>query len=70
VESAKKALETDLSMLEKAVNSRLVEESARMKLTELLEGGAADERRTPGAGTGDAGRDDEGDRDGEGDDES
>ncbi|MBQ9567109.1 MAG: hypothetical protein IJR31_03420, partial [Lachnospiraceae bacterium] len=50
VESAKKALETDLSMLEKAVNSRLVEESARMKLTELLEGGAADERRTPGAG--------------------
>ena len=41
-----------------------------MKLTELLEGGAADERRTPGAGTGDAGRDDEGDRDGEGDDES
>ncbi len=70
VESAKKALETDLSMLEKAVNSRLVEESARMKLTELLEGGAADERRTPGAGTGDDGRKDEDDRGSGNDDEA
>ncbi len=64
VENAKKALETDRTLLDKAVNERLVEEGARMRLDEMMDSRTPVRNDLPD-------RDDQGapdDADGDGDD--
>jgi hypothetical protein len=61
VKQAKKALETDQKLLQSAIDTKLVEEGARMRLDELLDSGS---QKTP---EGDGGDNDSGFGDDEGD---